>query len=63
MQWGTGAGSVGEGGQKLGKNSSGMGLGVRGQGAYGQPGDTVEGGFAEFEFGGRTSLLPATEKD
>jgi hypothetical protein len=55
---GAGANGVAEGGQKLEKNSGGMRLGVRGHGAYGQPGDAVKGGFAEFELGERRGRWP-----
>src|SRR5580704_15700711 len=44
---GRGANGIAERGQKLQEDASGMGFAVRGQPAYGQPGDAVECGVAE----------------
>ena len=44
---GRGTNGIAEGGQQLEEDGGGMGLGVRGQGAYGHPRDAVECVFAE----------------
>jgi hypothetical protein len=44
---GRGTNGIAERGQQLEEDGGGMGLGVRGQGAYGHPSDAVECGFAE----------------
>ena len=51
---GRGANGIAERGQQLEEDGGGMGLGVRGQGAYGHPRDAVECGLAEDWTRGRT---------
>jgi hypothetical protein len=51
---GRGTNAIAERGQQLEEDGGGMGLGVRGQGAYGHPRDAVECGFAEGWIRGRT---------
>jgi hypothetical protein len=53
---GRGTNGVAERGQQLEEDGGGMGLAVRGQGAYGQPRGAVECGIAEDWIRGRTGL-------
>jgi hypothetical protein len=47
-----GAKDVAEGGEQLQENGLGLGLGVRGQGAYGFPGEAIERELLEYGFQG-----------
>jgi hypothetical protein len=51
-----GAKDVAEGGEELQENGLGLGLGVRGQGAHGFPGEAVEREFFEYGFQGTLGL-------
>jgi hypothetical protein len=54
---GAGADHVAESGEKLEEDGGGMRLSVRSQGADGQTGEAVEGGFAKFGLLGRAGRL------
>ena len=45
---GAAADQVAEGGEELEENGGGVGLGVRGDGADGESGEAVKGGFAQL---------------